>query len=145
MGVSGWLRKYLDDPSVLEYNETPFLDSYYMTQAYRCPDPLDENKQKRKLAMHHCSEYLRQEIDVIKPKVILAFGGEALEGVKRILSPHTKINGLKMLFSEKIIFEWNGTKVFPLVHPNGYWRSPSMSKSGYLDTLRWYISQIENQ
>ena len=145
MGVSGWLSKYLDGPSVLEYDKSPFLDSYYMTQAYRCPDPLDEDKRKRgKVAMRHCSDHLRLEIDIIKPKVILAFGSPALESVKNVLSPGSKVTGLKALFSEKTIFEWNGVRVFPLVHPNGYWRSPSMSKTEYLSILSWYVSQIEN-
>ena len=145
-GVSNWMRTYLDDLSILEYNERSFLDSYYMTQAYRCPDPSDTEKAKRrKAAMSHCSDYLRQEIRIIKPKVILAFGGEALESVRAVLSPSSKISGLKMLFAEKKVFEWNGVRVFPLVHPNGYWRSPSMNKFEYLNTLSWYVSQIENQ
>ena len=61
-----------------------------------------------------------------------------------ILSPGGKIAGIKALFSAKTIFEWGGTSVFPLVHPNGYWRSPSMSKAEYLSILRWYIEQIES-
>ena len=143
-GVSSWLGTYLDDPSILEYDKQPFLDSYYMTQAYRCPDPLDEDKAKKgKEAMRHCSDHLRQEILIVRPKVILCFGREALESVKAILSPGGKIAGIKALFSAKTIFEWGATSVFPLVHPNGYWRSPSMSKAGYLSTLRWYIDQIE--
>ena len=97
-GVSNWLGTYLDDLSTLEYGKRSFLDSYYFTQAYRCPDPLDENKKKGKTAMRQCSDHLREEINIIKPRIILAFGGEALEGVRRILSPSIKISGLKMLF-----------------------------------------------
>ena len=144
-GVSAWLGTYIDNPSILEYGKRPFLDSYYMTQAYRCPDPLDAaTAKKRKEAMRHCSDHLRQEILIVRPKAILCFGREALESVKVILSPSSKIAGLKTLFSTKTIFEWCGTSVFPLVHPNGYWRSPSMSKAEYLSILRWYIDQIES-
>ena len=144
-GVSNWLSTYIDDPSILEYGTRSFLDSYYMTQAYRCPDPLDADMaKKRKEAMRHRSSHLRQEILIVKPKVILCVGGEALESVKAILSPSGRIAGLKTLFSAKKIFEWGGTAVYPLVHPNGYWRSPSMSKSEYLRILRWYVGQIES-
>ena len=145
-GVSNWLSAYIDDLSVLEYGARSFLDSYYMTQAYRCPDPLDADMAKRrKEAMRHCSDHLRQEILIVEPKVILCFGREALDSVKAILSPNGKIAGLKTLFSEKTIFEWDGTRVFPLVHPNGYWRSPSMKKAEYLSILRWYVGQIEGR
>ena len=143
-GVSSWLGTYIDDPSILEYDEQPFLDSYYMTQAYRCPNPLDaDTAKKRKEAMRHCSDHLRQEILIVRPKAILCFGREALESVKAILSPDGKIDRIKDLYSAKVIFEWGGASVFPLVHPNGYWRSPSMSKAEYLSILRWYIDQIE--
>ncbi|MCY4652600.1 MAG: hypothetical protein OXC95_05485 [Dehalococcoidia bacterium] len=145
-GVSSWLGTYIDNLSTLEYDTRFFLDSYYMTQAYRCPDPLDADMvKKRREAMRHCSEHLRQEILVVKPKAILCFGREALESVKAILSPSGRIDGIKTLFSAKKIFEWDGTTVFPLVHPNGYWRSPSMSKTEYLSILRWYIDQIESR
>ena len=143
-GVSGWLGTYIDNPSILKYGRQSFLDSYYMTQAYRCPDPLDADMAKRrKEAMRHCSGHLRQEILIIRPKVILCFGREALESVKAVLSSSARIAVLKTLFSTKTIFEWGGTRVFPLVHPNGYWKSPSMSKADYLGTLCWYIDQIE--
>ena len=80
-----------------------------MTQAYRCPDPLDEDKAKRRpLAMRQCSDYLRQEILIVRPRVILCFGGEALKSVKAILSPSGKIAGLKTLFLDKTILEWRG-------------------------------------
>ena len=145
-GVTNWLRKYLDDLSILEYDGRPFLDSYYITQAYRCPDPLDKNKQKkRKQAMRHCSDHLSKEIRIIRPKAVLAFGKEALESVRDTLSPSSEIDGLKTLFSEKRVFEWSGIRVFPLVHPNGYWKSPAMTKNNYLEILRWYVSQIESQ
>ena len=95
--------------------------------------------------MHHCSDHLSKEIRIIRPKAVLAFGKEALESVRDILSPSSEIDGLKTLFSEKRVFEWSGIRVFPLVHPNGYWKSPAMTKNNYLDILRWYVSQIESQ
>ena len=144
-GASSWLSTYIDDPSLLEYGKQSFLDSYYMTQAYRCPDPLDAvTAKERKEAMRHCSDHLRQEILIVRPKVILCFGREALDSVRAILLPSGRIAGLKTLFSAKTIFEWRGTRVFPLVHPNGYWKNPSMSKAEYLSILRWYIDQIES-
>ena len=145
IGVSHWLNTNLDDASVLEYDGRSFLDAYYITQAYRCPDPLDQEIQgQRKSAMRHCSDHLRQEFHIIKPRVVLAFGREALESVKNILlSSGSRIDlKIKMLFSEKKILEWSGIRVFPLVHPSGYWRKPSMKKGEYIDTIRWYISQI---
>ena len=144
-GVSGWLGSYIDKVSILEYSKQSFLDSYYMTQTYRCPDPSDSvTAKERREAAQNCSDHLREEILIVRPKVILCFGREALESVKAILSPGVRVGGIKTLFSAKAIFEWDGTTVFPLVHPNGYWRNPGMSKAEYLSILRWYIDQIES-
>ena len=142
-GVSGWLKKTLGGTSILEYSARPFLASYYITQAYRCPNPIDKKRVKRsEEARRHCSDYLEQEIQIVKPKVILCFGAPALKSVRDILSPRCRTKGIKTLFREKTIFEWCGIRVFPLVHPSGYRRNPSM-KERYASTLRWYVDQIE--
>ena len=144
-GVSSWLSTYIGDPSILEYGKQPFLDSYYMTQAYRCPDPLDaDTAKKSKEAMRHCSDHLRQEILIVRAEGYFVFWPGSSGKCKGNPLAGGKIAGIKALFSAKTIFEWGGTSVFPLVHPNGYWKSPSMSKSEYLSILRWYIDQIES-
>ncbi len=142
-GVSGWLKENLGGTSILEYGARPFLASYYITQAYRCPDPIDKRRAKRsEEARRHCSDYLEQEIQIVKPKVILCFGARALSSVREILSPRCRAEGIKSLFREKMVFEWSGIRVFPLVHPSACRRDPSM-KEQYVRTLRWYVSQIE--
>ena len=142
-GVTNWLSKHID-LSALEYDGRPFLDLYYMTQAYRCPDPPNKTSAKQNKARRDCLDYLRQEINIIKPKVILTFGGEALESVRSILSPSSKVAGLTTLFLEEKVIEWDGVRVFPLVHPNGY-KYFGITKVQYTQIVHRYVSQIKKQ
>ena len=142
-GVTDWLSKHID-LSALEYDGRPFLDSYYITQAYRCPDPPNKTSAKENKARRDCLDYLRQEINIIKPEVILTFGRPALESVKNILSPSSKVTGLTTLFLEKKVIKWDGVRVFPLVHPNGC-KYYGITKVQYTKTVRWYVSQIKTQ
>ena len=88
-------------------------------------------------------DYLEQEIHIVKPKVMLCFGAPSLRSVREILSSRCRTEGIKKLFLGEMVFKWCGILVFPLVHPGGYLRDPSMKEEQYVDTLRWYINQIE--
>ena len=77
-----------------------------MTQAYRCPYPLDADTAKKRVeAKRDCSDHLRKGILIVRSKAILCLAREALEGVKAILSPSGRIPRLKTLFPAKTIFE----------------------------------------
>ena len=145
-GVSNWLTRRIGNLSALEYNGRDFLHGYYLTQAYRCPDPPGQVPDRnRREAERHCSSYLREEIRIIKPEVILCFGLPALKSVRAILAPNSKTPAITPLFTKKKILTWSGIKVFPLLHPDGFWKYPtSMSREEYTNILRWYVSQIEN-
>lgn len=144
-GLSNWLKKYRIHPSELEYGARSFLDSYYMTQSYRCPDPLGGILESQKSeAREQCLAYLRQEIAIVQPKVILCFGNRALQSVKDILSPSSpKPSGIATLFDQKRIFEWDGKWVFPLIHPAARGQYSYAYKRDRFGILRWYVDQIK--
>lgn len=146
-GVQRWLFGLGRVPHTLfNLGGHNFLELYYLTQAYRCPDPEGETfaNRERGRARRECLHHLREEISIVRPRVVLAFGTDALRSVRDVLSPETpikEISKLKALFESKTIFEWNNVRVFPMVHPNGYWKSPSISTRKYHDIVRWYIEQ----
>lgn len=124
-----------------------FLELFYLTQAYRCPDPEDGMyaDRKRRSAREECFHYLQEEISVVQPTVILAFGKDALRSVRDVLSRETPIKDiskLKYLFESKKIFVWKRVRVFPMVHPDGYWKNPPISAENYEGIVRWYMEQI---
>ena len=91
-------------------------------------------------------DYLIEEISIVKPKAVLAFGTDSLRSVRDTLSPVTpikEISGIKKLFLSKKVFEWNGVRVCPIVHPDGIWRNPAIPQEEYVNTIRWYIRHIE--
>ena len=91
-------------------------------------------------------DYLNEELSIVKPKAVLAFGGDALRSIRDTLSPETPVkdlSGLKKFFLSKKVFEWNGVRVYPIPHPNGIWRDPVIPQKEYENIVRWYIRQIE--
>ena len=124
-----------------------FLGLYYLTQAYRCPDP--ENRRyadtERQNARKECLQYLKEEIAIVRPIAILAFGKDALRSIRDLLSPEIpikEISRLKPLFESKTIFVWKNVRVFPMVHPDGFWKNPPISAKRYTETVRWYVEQL---
>lgn len=148
-GVVNWLIGSRNLPTTLfNLKNEDFLRSYYITQSYRCPDPLDKAfaDKTREKARQECLDYFREEARLARPTVVLAVGKDALRSVRDVLSPSTRIReiyGIKNLFLSKKVFEWNGVRVYPIPHPDGIWRNPAIPQDEYINTVRWYIRQIE--
>ena len=143
-GITNWLYKLHGLPeSLFNLNGKTFLDSYYITQAYRCPDPLQTTSSMVRQAQSHCSDHLAREFAIKRPRTVMAFGINALQAVANVVNPSFRARNLKDLFLSKTLFDWNGIRVAPLVHPDGFWKNPSIPKDKYLSTVRWYCDQTE--
>ena len=69
---------------------------------------------------HTCYPYLRKEIELVKPKVILAFGTLAYQHLTGDDTPIEKVHGT--------LYKTKNHTVIPTYHPNYLLRNPSVKK-----------------
>ncbi len=74
---------------------------------------------------HTCHPYLLKQIDLIKPKIIIAFGELAYQYLTGDDSSLTETRGT--------VYEKEGYKVIPTYHPNYLLRNPSVKKEVFED------------
>lgn len=71
------------------------------------------NRKPHKSEIINCSSFLKRQIELINPKVLVTIGGVALEALKAI-EPHDYV--LKNDVAK--ILDWNGRRLVPLYHPS---------------------------
>jgi uracil-DNA glycosylase family 4 len=79
-----------------------------------------------------CSKYLQQEIDIVKPKWVLAMGNEALLA----LTGHSGITKYRSR-----VFDRGEYSVIPTISPAAALRNPGQ-RSGWLADLRFFVAQV---
>lgn len=98
-------------------------DTVYIANVLKCrPDTPDQTAGNRKptpVEMQTCLPYLLAQIDSIKPKVIVALGGTAVEGLLGKAIPITRFRGR---FSD-----FRGTPLMSTYHPSYLLRNPALS------------------
>ncbi len=108
---------------------------YYITNVVKCRPP--ENRTPEDQEMLSCSYILKEEIKLIKPKLVVALGKTAavgLSGVKQI-SP-TKIRGSFISANLKSPVLASGTKIFVTYHPSYLLRNPTELKNFKEDIIK---------
>ena len=75
--------------------------------------------------MATCLPYLRRQIEIIEPKVIVCLGATAVQG---LLQSEQKISQLRGKWQD-----WDGVKVMPTFHPAFLLRNPEMKKPVWED------------
>jgi uracil-DNA glycosylase family 4 len=111
---------------------------YYITNVVKCRPP--DNRTPEEQEMITCSYILKEEIKLIKPKLVIALGRTAavgLSGIKQI-SP-TKVRGSFILANLKSPVLAPGTKIFVTYHPSYLLRNPNE-----LSNFREDILKIKN-
>nr|WP_281421739.1 uracil-DNA glycosylase family protein [Aquisediminimonas profunda] len=86
----------------------------FVTNSILC-NPTDDkgnNAPPSKRAIRHCSNLLRDQIEVINPDIIVTLGAAALNALT-LVCPHT----LTVSESVRTMHDWNGRKLIPLYHP----------------------------
>ncbi len=92
---------------------TELEDLFYLTDIVKCwPNRNHENRKPENTEIENCSPFLVKEIETLKPKLILSFGGTSssflLKREVKITQEHGKI------------FQFNDqTKIITLLHPSG--------------------------
>lgn len=90
-------------------------ESVFITNAILCnPRTTDGNNDSPTSAeIRNCSTYLKETLEIIKPKLIVPLGATALATLNIIHPHHVRLSeGMGKLFS------WNGCQVYPLFHPS---------------------------
>ena len=87
----------------------------FITSAALCNPRTESGANRRPTAkeISNCSQYLRQTIAVIDPRVIVTLGGVALEALKLV-----HYHEFTLRIDAAKIRRWNGRLLIPLYHPS---------------------------
>ncbi len=96
-------------------------EQVYIANIVKCrpdmPAGASGNRKPTKVEMETCVPYLRAQIDVIQPTVMVALGATAVEG---LVGPVGTIGSLRGKF-----LEYRGTPLMPTYHPAFLLRNPN--------------------
>jgi DNA polymerase len=95
----------------------------YIANVIKCRPP--ENRNPEPDELDECRPYIRRQVDLIKPKVIVTLGKFALQSLTEKSYGITATRG-KWL-------EWNGIRVMPTYHPAYLLRTPGAKKDVWAD------------
>jgi DNA polymerase len=95
----------------------------YIANIIKCRPPQNRNPEPDEVAS--CEPFLFQQVDVIKPKVIVALGKYAAQTLLRTDTPISKIRGKQ--------FDYRGAILIPTFHPAYLLRNPSSKREVWED------------
>jgi uracil-DNA glycosylase len=98
-------------------------DDVYIANIIKCRPPQNRNPEPDEVAS--CEPFLFRQIDVIKPKVIVALGKFGAQTLLRTLDPISRLRGR--------VFEYRGAKLIPTFHPAYLLRNPSSKRDVWED------------
>lgn len=111
----------------------------YICNTVKCRPP--ENRNPLPEEKEACWEYLKAQIDVIQPKIILLCGNVAVQSILGNVGGITKIRGKWFEGSEVV----HGAKLMPIFHPSYLLRNDSREK-GSPKWLMWQdIQEIKRE
>ena len=102
----------------------------YICNTVKCRPP--ENRNPEPQEKEACWEYLKAQIDIIKPKIILLCGNVAVQSILGNVGGITKIRGKWFDGDEKV----HNAKLMPIFHPSYLLRNDSREK-GSPKWLMW--------
>ena len=101
-------------------------DDVYIANVIKCRPP--ENRNPEQDEVDTCEPFLFQQIDVIKPKVIVALGTFAARALLRTLDPISRLRGR--------VYDYRGAKLIPTFHPAYLLRNPASKREVWEDMKR---------
>ncbi len=111
----------------------------YICNTVKCRPP--ENRNPEQAEKDACWEYLKAQIDIIQPKIILLCGNVAVQSILGNVGGITKIRGKWFEGNEKV----HGAKLMPIFHPSYLLRNDSREK-GSPKWLMWQdIQEIKKE
>ncbi|HEX5475438.1 MAG TPA: uracil-DNA glycosylase [Vicinamibacterales bacterium] len=98
-------------------------DQVYIANVIKCRPPGNRNPEPDEVDT--CEPFLFRQIDVVKPKVIVALGTFAAKTLLRTQEPISRLRGR--------IYEYRGAKLIPTFHPAFLLRSPERKRDVWED------------
>jgi DNA polymerase len=98
-------------------------EDVYIANVIKCRPP--ENRNPEPDEVETCEPFLFRQIDVIKPKVIVALGTFATRALLRTQDPISRLRGR--------VYEFRGAKLVPTFHPAFLLRSPDRKRDVWED------------
>jgi len=95
----------------------------YIANVIKCRPPGNRNPEPDEVAT--CEPFLFQQIDIIKPKVIVALGKFGAQTLLRTLEPISRLRGR--------VYDYRGAKLVPTFHPAYLLRNPSSKREVWED------------
>ncbi|HSY48403.1 MAG TPA: uracil-DNA glycosylase [Thermoanaerobaculia bacterium] len=98
-------------------------DDVYIANVIKCRPP--ENRNPEPDELDACRPYIRRQVEIIQPKVIVALGRFAVQSLTEKAYGITSVRGQWL--------EYHGVKVMPTYHPAYLLRSPAAKKDVWSD------------
>lgn len=95
----------------------------YIANVIKCRPPGNRNPEPDEVET--CEPFLFSQIDVIKPRVIVALGKFAAQALLRTDAPISRLRGR--------VYEYRGAKLIPTFHPAYLLRNPSSKREVWED------------
>ncbi len=101
-------------------------ENVYIANIVKCRPP--NNRTPTPIEAHTCQPYLLKQIELIKPKLIVALGATAYHYLTEDETPISKIRG--------ILQQQENYTIIPTYHPSYLLRNPSAKKEVFDDLLK---------
>jgi DNA polymerase len=101
-------------------------EDVYIANLIKCRPPQNRNPEPDEMVQ--CEPFLFRQIDVIKPKVIVALGKFAAQALLRTTDPITRLRGREYQYRDAILM--------PTYHPAYLLRTPSAKREVWEDMKR---------
>jgi DNA polymerase len=98
-------------------------DQVYIANVIKCRPPGNRNPEPDEIAS--CEPFLFQQIDAVRPKVIVALGAFAAKTLLRTEDPISRLRGR--------VYDFRGAKLIPTFHPSFLLRSPDRKRDAWED------------
>lgn len=102
-------------------------EEVYIANILKCRPPNNRNPLPEEMTT--CIPYLKKQIDLIQPKLILCLGLVAAGGILQLKLSLTKMRGN--------VYEFNGVKTMVTYHPAALLRNPNWKKSCWEDVQKF--------
>jgi uracil-DNA glycosylase len=98
-------------------------DQVYIANVIKCRPPGNRNPEPDEIAT--CEPFLFQQIDAVRPKVIVALGAFAAKTLLKTEDPISRLRGR--------VYDFRGAKLIPTFHPSFLLRSPDRKREAWED------------
>lgn len=98
-------------------------EQVYIANVIKCRPPGNRNPEQDEVDT--CEPFLFRQIDIIRPKVVVALGTFAARALLRTLDPISRLRGR--------VYDYRGAKLIPTFHPAYLLRNPASKREVWED------------